>query len=165
MPDENSPPTLLHKAHGTFHRPDLTLVSADLEQHCTEELLRDTSSDHRPVLVKINILKQRNRKKRTRWNFKKANWTLYRSETEKLFLDLSLDEMDVEKLNDTVTSICLKASILSIPRGCTQITDHFGTTNLKKQRQLETKRGRNMTKSLLQRIDRHTTKLSQMPNR
>ena len=27
--------------------------------------------------------------------------------------------MDVEKLNDTVTSICLKASILSIPRGCT----------------------------------------------
>ena len=28
LQDENSPPTLLHKAHGTEHRPDLTLVSA-----------------------------------------------------------------------------------------------------------------------------------------
>ena len=119
LQDENSPPTLLHKAHGTLHRPDLTLVSADLEQHCTEELLRDTASDHRPILTKINILKRRNRKRRTRWNFKKANWNRYRQESDQLFQDISLEEMDVENLSDTFNSICLKASILTIPRGCT----------------------------------------------
>ena len=118
LQDQNSPPTLLHKAHGTLHRPDLTLVSADLEQHCTEELLRDTGSDHRPVLTKINILKRRNRKRRTRWNFKKANWNLYRQESDNRFQEISLEEMNVEQLNETFTSICLKASTLSIPRGC-----------------------------------------------
>ena len=109
LQDENSPPTLLHKAHGTLHRPDLTLVSADLEQHCTEELLRDTGSDHRPILTKIKILQHHKRKKRTRWNFKKANWNQYRQESDNDFQNISLEEMEVEKLCDTFTSICLEA--------------------------------------------------------
>ena len=47
LQDENSAPTLLHRRHGTLHRPDLTLVSADLENHCSEKVLEDISSDHR----------------------------------------------------------------------------------------------------------------------
>ena len=119
MQDENSPPTLLHKVHGTLHRPDLTLVSADIEHHCTEELLRDTASDHRPVLVKINILKRRKRKKKTRWNFRRADWNRYKQESDNDFNQISLEEMDAEKLSDVFNSVCLKAAMLSIPRGCT----------------------------------------------
>ena len=119
LQDENSPKTLLHKVHGTLHRPDLTLVSADLLNQTSEELLRDTSSDHRPILTKISILKRRKKNKKTRWNFKKANWTRYKEESEKQFSEISVAEMDVEQLNDAFSSICLKASTLSIPRGFT----------------------------------------------
>ena len=72
--DEFSPPTLLHKVHGTLHRPDLTLVSADLHSMCSTTVLKDVASDHRPTLISLNMGKQQSRKRRSRWNFKKANW-------------------------------------------------------------------------------------------
>ena len=119
LQDKDSPKTLLHKVHGTLHRPDLTLVSADLESQTSEEILRDTSSDHRPILTKISILKRRKKNKKTRWNFKKANWTRYKEESEKQFSEISVEGMNAEELNDTFSTICLKASTLSIPRGFT----------------------------------------------
>ena len=70
LQDENSTPTLLHKAHGTQHRPDLTLVSADLQGLSSTEVLKDISSDHLPILLKLDIAKPQSKKKRkTRWNF------------------------------------------------------------------------------------------------
>ena len=132
LQDENSPKTLLHKVHGTLHRPDLTLVSADLEHQTSEELLRDTSSDHRPILIKISILKRRKKNKKTRWNFKKANWTRYKEESEKQFEEISVEEMDVELLNNAFSTICLKASTLSIPRGFTPNFRPFWNEKLEK---------------------------------
>ena len=120
MQDENSTKTLLHRRHGKLYRPDLSLVSADLENHCSEEILEDIASDHRPILTKINIVKQKRiRKRQTRWNFKKANWDHFESQTEEQ-LDQNLTDMDHEKLNDVITNIILDASKHHIPRGCRQ---------------------------------------------
>ena len=82
LQDENSPPTLLHKAHGTEHRPDLTLVSADLQSISSTEVLKDISSDHLPTLLKLEIAKpQGERKRKTRWNFKRANWNKFQTKS------------------------------------------------------------------------------------
>ena len=120
LQDENSPPSLLHRCHGTLHRPDLTLVSGDLENHSSEELLEDISSDHRPILTKISIIKRRIRTKKTRWNFKKAKWDLFRQVSEdRLEKDPPSKDSDVEQINEQVTSNCLDSAQLSIPRGNT----------------------------------------------
>ena len=120
LQDENSPKTLLHRRHGKLYRPDLSLVSADLENHCSEVLLEDIASDHRPILTQINIVKQKSRKRKTRWNFKKGNWDPYLQQTEEKFdLNLIID-MDHETLNKYITTTILDASKLHIPRGCRQ---------------------------------------------
>ena len=118
LQDENSAPTLRHRRHGTLHRPDLTLVSADLENHCSEEVLEDISSDHRPILTKINILRRKHKKRRTRWNFKKANWDLFKQKTEESIKLDDMQSMNVDSLNDHITSAILNAAKESIPRGC-----------------------------------------------
>ena len=132
MQDEHSEKTLLHRRHGTLHRPDLTLVSADIENHCTEEVLECISSDHRPVLTKINILKRRHRKRRSRWNFKKADWELFRQSAEENIQMEDLDNKSIDELNDEITSIILNAAKKSIPRGCRTNYKPFWNDELQK---------------------------------
>ena len=104
LQDENSPRTLLHRCHGTLHRPDLTLVSGDLENHCSEEILEDISSDHRPILTKISIIKRRIRNKKSRWNFKKAKWELYQSTSDgELDKKPPTKDQEVEQINYQIT--------------------------------------------------------------
>ena len=118
MQDENSTPTLLHKAHGTRHRPDLTLVSADIHSKCRTEVLKDIASDHQPTLVSFDMGKRQSRKQKSRWNFRKANWAHFRTELD-LQLDLdAISSFDVEEANSNITDAILKASKSSIPRGC-----------------------------------------------
>ena len=118
LQDEDSTKTLLHRRHGTLHRPDLTLVSADLYNHCSEEVLEDISSDHRPILTKINLVKQKQRKRRTRWNFKKANWDLFKETAENTITLENLNQKSIDTLNDELTTAILGAANKSIPRGC-----------------------------------------------
>ena len=95
-------------------------MSGDLENHSSEELLEDISSDHRPILTKISIIKRRIRTKKTRWNFKKAKWDLFRNFSEdRLEKDPPNKDSDVEQINDQVTSNCLESAQLSIPRSST----------------------------------------------
>ena len=130
LQDENSPPTLLHKAHGTSHRPDLTLVSADIQPDCSFEVLRDIGSDHLPNLLKISVTRQYNRKRRSRWNFRKAKWDVFQNEMDKL---LDLQELDNMNENDANSHICkaiLSAANSSIPRGSMKQYKPFWNQNL-----------------------------------
>ena len=119
LQDENSPPTLLHKVHGTQHRPDLTLVSADLQSLSSTEVLKDISSDHRPILLKLDIAKQKSeRKRKTRWNFRKADWNKFQREIDAaLPPQEDLHNMDTNQANESITAAILKAAQQSIPRG------------------------------------------------
>ena len=47
--DMNSPPTLLHKRHLTWSRPDLTLISADVYKQTTVSVEETIGSDHSPI--------------------------------------------------------------------------------------------------------------------
>ena len=116
--DEHSTPTLLHKVHSTRHRPDLTLVSADIHSKCRTEVLKDIASDHLPTLISFDMGKRQSRKRKSRWNFKKANWAHFQTELD-LHLDLdTISNLHVEEANSHITDAILKASKSSIPRGC-----------------------------------------------
>lgn len=57
--DSNSPATLLHRAHKTLFRPDLSLLSSDLSENYQSEVTEMIgNSDHRPILTKILLPKQ-----------------------------------------------------------------------------------------------------------
>ena len=132
LQDENSPKTLLHRRHGTLHRPDLTLVSADLSNNCSEEVLECISSDHRPILTKIQLPKLKQRKRRTRWNFKKADWNLFKQTTEDAIELDNLGDKSIDTLNDDLTSAILGAAKKSIPKGCRSHYKPFWNEDLEK---------------------------------
>ena len=51
--DMDSAPTLLHKRHGTNSKPDLSIISADIYEQTTVEVMDGMGSDHDPLLIKI----------------------------------------------------------------------------------------------------------------
>ena len=131
LQDENSTPTLLFKVNKKTYRPDLTLASSDLLNRCTEDVLDCIGSDHRPVLTCINPKKKKKYKRRTKWNFKKANWKLYNSLLYQQFQDfLEKDYTSVDYFCDDVTKAILDAAAKSIPRGCRKEFKPFWTPEI-----------------------------------
>ena len=131
LQDENSPPTLLHRASKKTFRPDLTMISSDLLNKHTVEVLADVGSDHRPILTSILAAKKKVRKRKTRWNFKKVNRELYNETFETKLKATSgnfnnIEEMkdilysytSIDKLSTDITDSILEASAKSTPRGC-----------------------------------------------
>ncbi|GFS24653.1 RNA-directed DNA polymerase from mobile element jockey [Elysia marginata] len=114
--NENSPPKLLHRAHNTLSRPDLTIMSPDLENDSEIRVLPDMVSDHRPTLITIRQNGIPHRQQRSRWNFKKANWEGFRATSEREFRNNSWED-DIDGLEETFTSTILKSSNLHIPKG------------------------------------------------
>lgn len=122
--------TLLHRAHLTLHRPDLTLLSADLENTSRVEVLDDIGSDHRPILISILTPERNTPDRRTRWNFRKANWNSYRDLTDQL--SNNIEEEEPDSYNDAFVAAILKASTQCIPRGSVQHYKPFWTPTLEK---------------------------------
>ena len=114
--DKNSTPTLLHKASKSLSRPDLTLVSSDLDVHCT--VLPDVGSDHRPILTNVLQASTQPQSQRLRWNFKKANWKDFTQSSEEEFQKIDLEKEDsIDQIENKVTSIILQSATQHIPRG------------------------------------------------
>ena len=120
--------TLLHRAHLTLHRPDLTILSADLENTCQVEVLDDIGSDHRPILISIATSEKSKTNRRPRWNFKKANWNNYKELSDQLLS--SIEEEEAESFNAAFVSAVLKASAQCIPRGSVKHFKPFWTPTL-----------------------------------
>ena len=131
LQDENSPPTLLHRVTKKTFRPDLTMISSDLLNRYTVEVLDDVGSDHRPILTSILTSKKKQRQRKTRWNFKKADRKLYNevfSQKLKSIFDTDFvneenqqlleTHTSVDKVGDGIVKAMLDASAESIPRGC-----------------------------------------------
>ena len=114
--DCNSTPTLLHKVSKTLSRPDLTLVSSDLDVLCT--VLPDMGSDHRPILISIHRAQPQKQEKKLRWNFKKSNWKEYSTTSEEQFRNLNLENENLpDDLEKKIAATILDAAKKHIPRG------------------------------------------------
>ena len=92
-----SKPTLLHKAFKTLHKPDLTPLSSDLLNKHKVEVGEDVGkSDHRPIITQILTPCKKKFEQKTRWNFKKAPWELYKATSDKLLKDIDITFQDVD---------------------------------------------------------------------
>ena len=114
--DRNSVPTLMHKVSKTLSRPDLTMVSSDLDVLCT--VLPDMGSDHKPILINIQQVQPQQQQKTPRWNFKKANWKEYTASTEEEFKNLELvEETQPDNLEKKIVgTICQKTYTKGLPK-------------------------------------------------
>ena len=110
------------------------MISSDLlNRHTVDVLGMVGNSDHRPILTSILLKKRKKFKQRTRWNFKKANWDLYREESnQKLQSVLTSDHASVDDLCDQVTKSILEAATKSIPRGYRKHYKPFWSEELQK---------------------------------
>ena len=120
--------TLLHRAHLTMHRPDLTILSADLENISQVKVLDDIGSDHRPILTSILTTEKYITNRRTRWNFRKANWSKYRDLSDQLLK--AINEEETDKYNEAFVKAVLRAATQCIPRGSVKHYKPFWTTTL-----------------------------------
>ena len=122
-------PTLFHRAHKTHSRPDLTMLSSDLLQTYKSEVLDSIGSDHRPILTMLTTPSQTIYRRRTRWNFKKANWDLYKTKSDELLTNIPQNS-STEEYCDLITKGILKAASLYIPRGCRKRYRPFWDDNI-----------------------------------
>ena len=74
----------------------------------------------------------KNGKRRSRWNFRRANWTLFKTEVDVLLDPVEINKLEVEEANSLITESILKASKSSIPRGCVKKYSPFWNDQLQK---------------------------------
>ena len=115
--DMESEPTLLHRRHLTTTRPDLTFVSSDLYNQTTVNVMDDIGSDHRPILIKIGKLQKTEIRRKTFWNYKKANLKEYARITDDGMNKIDIATPSLDKVSSDICSVISKASIETIPRG------------------------------------------------
>ena len=115
--DMDSEPTLLHKRHNTTSRPDLTFVSADILDRTTTKVLDDIGSDHKPTLITISKLEKSEFKRRTFWNFRKADWKMYASTVDLGMSQIDTNDSTIDETSELIISTIMKAAEKSIPRG------------------------------------------------
>ena len=131
LQNEESTPTLLFKVNKKGYRPDLTMLSSDLLNRYTVDVVGGVDSDHSSIITSINPKQKKKFKRRTKWNFKKADWGLYNELCNRQFSEiLETDHSSVDEFCDKITKAILEASAKSIPRGCRKLYKPFWTRDI-----------------------------------
>ena len=130
LQDKDSTPTLLHRAHNTLSRPDLTVVSSDIHHNTSFQVLEGIGSDHKPILITVTQSQRRHFEQRSKWNFKRADWDLFRLRCDKYLHDNANKQHSAEELNTIFTKSILNAAKDSIPRGCRRNYKPFWTPEI-----------------------------------
>ena len=117
LQNKDSPPTFFHRPSGACTRPDQTLISADIQEQCSWDVLDDLGSDHLPILISIAMEKKKGKPKRkTAWNYSKADWEEYRTMTRYQHSKIDL-QADIHTTSTQFTQAILSSATKSIPKG------------------------------------------------
>ena len=97
--------------------PDVSLASASLITSCSWQTLSTLSSDHLPILIRLQIkTTPKPGLRQTYVNLKNANWDRYRLEVEAALRKRSL-QTDCQRDEKILRTILLKAASHHIPTG------------------------------------------------
>ena len=97
--------------------PDVSLASASLITSCSWQTLSTLSSDHLPILIRLQMnTTPKPGLRQTYVNLKKANWDRYRLEVEAALSKRSLPT-DCQRDEKILRTILLKAASHHIPTG------------------------------------------------
>ena len=113
---DRSEPTFLH-SKGGLYRPDTALVSSDILELVTREVLEDVGSDHLPALITVGIFSRQREKEAPTWNFNKADWRAYAHALHTRLESVDWNALTVEKANEALVNEIIRAARKSIPRG------------------------------------------------
>ena len=101
----------------TTSTPDLAFCTEDMHQNVSREVGKQLGgSDHRPVFLTLG-LEPCPEATFPRWNYKKANWFLYRHRTSELTKDIVVQGRDINMVVKDFNASILRAAHEAIPRG------------------------------------------------
>ena len=112
---EGSPYTFMSRASGGLSRPDITIVSADLDPITTTDVVEDVGSDHLPILTRIACSRAQQEKNRLRWNYRKTDAEKFRRESDKALSRVNF-EGDIDTIYDQIRDAVYGAAKRAIPR-------------------------------------------------
>ncbi|UYV84944.1 hypothetical protein LAZ67_X004067 [Cordylochernes scorpioides] len=114
---KNSGPTYVSNSYGTPQTLDLVITTPQLAHQTLTQVLEGVGSDHLPLLTTTTTeIKEEALPKKLYWNYRKADWTKFRQEsnlTPKIMNDKQQLNSKWKKWKTTV----LKAAKKTIPRG------------------------------------------------
>nr|KAG5698284.1 hypothetical protein BaRGS_016986 [Batillaria attramentaria] len=113
------PPTYYSRTWRTTSTPDLAFATDDLHSIAQREVCDQLGgSDHRPVIITIQRqLEIHPSRLPASWNYKKANWDLFKQEADRRTSSLTLSRQDINKNAKAFNQAVLKAAQAAIPRG------------------------------------------------
>ncbi|KAI5754580.1 hypothetical protein M8J77_009716 [Diaphorina citri] len=156
--NKTDPPTFLYHS-GSCTNPDLLIVSSDIADNTSRQVLEDPGSGHRAVMASITSKSKRDNlfeTKRKSWNFKKAKWSEFTK-----YLDIKTElwefseSIPTDEINREFCNIFQTAAKLYIPRGKVKRFKYFWNKKLsllKKERN-KARRKAEKTKLLSDTID------------
>ena len=100
--------------------PDITMHHASLANRVEWETLTALASDHFPILCTISRgRKKPGQRKKTKFSYKKADWTLFERKTEEACgtLPTWTEDTTIKEANQSLVSIITAAANAAIPRG------------------------------------------------
>lgn len=116
-PDD--PPTFYSRVWRTTSTPDLAFATDDIHSIAQREVSAQLGgSDHRPVIITIQrIFEIHTTRLLPSWNYKKANWDLFKREVDKRTSALVLTHHDISQNARNFNRAVLEAAHAAIPRG------------------------------------------------
>ena len=113
------PPTCYSRAWRTTSTPDLAFATDDIHSIAQRDVSDQLGgSDHRPVIITVQrLFEVHSTRLKASWNYKKANWDLFKQEVDKRTSALTLDHHDINANAKNFNQAVLTAAQTAIPRG------------------------------------------------
>ena len=129
----NDKPTCYSRAWKSSSTPDLAMATEDIQRLSTRTVHTQLGgSDHLPVTIELsNTLRTESTYMAPSWNYKKANWPLFKEQSDLLCGEIAL----TDNLNENVrlfTNAVIQTAKISIPRGKRREYKAYWSSNLEK---------------------------------
>ena len=116
--DPTDQDTFYSRCWHTTSTLDLAFCTEDVHKKITRRVSAQLGgSDHRPVLLTIDVNMPTDEPKHPRWNYKKANWGLFQHRTNELTKDILVEGRNINSVVKDYNAGIIKAAKESIPRG------------------------------------------------
>ena len=117
--DPEDTPTYFSRRWISTSTPDLAFATEDLSRKTSRKVLSQLAgSDHRPVLLAINLqYRPNNQPTFPRWNYKKADWEMFKRLSNEYTKGIRVDDYNVNRATTSFNRGVLRAASETIPRG------------------------------------------------